>query len=448
MATSVGELSVKLGFDVDKNTLELFTKNIQTLQSNMLGLVGITGLTGAGIGAFARGTYDSAQSISSIASQTKIAANELQRYGAIANSINPSIDAAGAVRAIAEVDKAWNLYRSRGIGGIDFQAANNLLPGVGVGDMTSLQFIQALHEKYKGITDPATIQKLSQNLALLNLPPELVASITATDDKLKDASDKTALTSKEMADMAEYSKSIALSWASIQHSFMTFVNNPFIAKTLEFLSNVLSDVSKGDLKSAQMHFTSDSFRAYDAKHKFSASPSSSDSGGIAAQYKAAGFSDTAIAAIMGNLRQEDYDLSPSRINPKSGAYGLYQYLGSRKKALFARYGTNPTAEQQTQFAIDELKSGKGGAGRAGSFLLNGHGGLAEDTKSFYDNFEAPGSSDSTLNKRIGNAQKYATTNNIKVEINVSSNASAEDIAHHTQQALISTLNQTNNGALA
>lgn len=49
------------------------------------------------------------------------------------------------------------------------------------------------------------------------------------------------------------------------------------------------------------------------------------------------------------------------VNPTSGAYGLGQWLGSRKQALFARYGTNPTRQQQLEFLYSELQGGdKGG----------------------------------------------------------------------------------------
>lgn len=48
------------------------------------------------------------------------------------------------------------------------------------------------------------------------------------------------------------------------------------------------------------------------------------------------------------------------VNPTSGAYGLGQWLGPRKAALFARYGNNPTREQQLEFLYSELKGGDRG----------------------------------------------------------------------------------------
>lgn len=53
---------------------------------------------------------------------------------------------------------------------------------------------------------------------------------------------------------------------------------------------------------------------------------------------------------------------PNRSNPTSGAYGLGQWLGPRKRALFAKYGRSPTAAQQIEFLISELEGGDPGGG--------------------------------------------------------------------------------------
>jgi hypothetical protein len=47
-------------------------------------------------------------------------------------------------------------------------------------------------------------------------------------------------------------------------------------------------------------------------------------------------------------------------NPISHAYGLGQWLGPRKRALFAKYGPHPTARQQLEFLADEMLGDKQG----------------------------------------------------------------------------------------
>lgn len=53
-------------------------------------------------------------------------------------------------------------------------------------------------------------------------------------------------------------------------------------------------------------------------------------------------------------------LDPNAVNPKSGAYGLSQWLGGRKKELFRRYGNRPNLQQQLEFLWWELNGGDPG----------------------------------------------------------------------------------------
>lgn len=59
--------------------------------------------------------------------------------------------------------------------------------------------------------------------------------------------------------------------------------------------------------------------------------------------------------LVGNLYRES-NLSPDSVNSSSGAYGIAQWLGSRKRNLFAKYGNKPTLEQQLDFVWHELNS--------------------------------------------------------------------------------------------
>ena len=52
--------------------------------------------------------------------------------------------------------------------------------------------------------------------------------------------------------------------------------------------------------------------------------------------------------------------NPSAKNKSSGAFGLGQWLGARKKELVRRYGANPTKRQQLEFLDWELKGGDHG----------------------------------------------------------------------------------------
>jgi hypothetical protein len=58
---------------------------------------------------------------------------------------------------------------------------------------------------------------------------------------------------------------------------------------------------------------------------------------------------------------------PKAINPTSGAYGVGQWLGSRQRKLFEKYGSDPTLFQQLEFMDYELRGGDhGGAAVRGA----------------------------------------------------------------------------------
>lgn len=72
-------------------------------------------------------------------------------------------------------------------------------------------------------------------------------------------------------------------------------------------------------------------------------------------FKNKGFSTHAAAGLVGGLMAES-SLNPNVVNKKSGAIGIAQWLGERKKRLISKYGKNPTFEQQLDFIWEELNS--------------------------------------------------------------------------------------------
>jgi len=60
------------------------------------------------------------------------------------------------------------------------------------------------------------------------------------------------------------------------------------------------------------------------------------------------------------MQVNESGLDPNNVNKQSGAYGIGQWLGSRKERLFAEYGTHPTFDQQLKFLGDELETGSEG----------------------------------------------------------------------------------------
>lgn len=80
-------------------------------------------------------------------------------------------------------------------------------------------------------------------------------------------------------------------------------------------------------------------------------------------------------------------LNPEAVNPTSGAYGIAQWLGDRKKRLFALYGQHPNLQQQLAFLVWELHGGDPRGTAAVSAAPNTAGGTAA---AFIGGFERPG----------------------------------------------------------
>lgn len=107
------------------------------------------------------------------------------------------------------------------------------------------------------------------------------------------------------------------------------------------------------------------------------------------------------AGIVGNLMQES-SLNHSIVNKSSGAYGLAQWLGNRKKALFKKYGNNPTFDQQLEFIWEELNTTERNA-----FLhLLTTKSYEDSTRSIMDKFERPSKKekDESIARRLKNAR--------------------------------------------
>jgi len=94
--------------------------------------------------------------------------------------------------------------------------------------------------------------------------------------------------------------------------------------------------------------------------------------------------------------------NPNNVNPQSGAYGLGQWLGPRKAELFRRYGPNPTAADQMQFLIWELKGGDRGGRKVLDQTTADHALLA-----YITSFMRPAAGGETLGD-IARGRQYLT----------------------------------------
>lgn len=108
-----------------------------------------------------------------------------------------------------------------------------------------------------------------------------------------------------------------------------------------------------------------------------------------------GLSDAQARGIVGNLMQESRG-NHTAINKSSKAFGLAQWLGSRKERLIQKYGQNPTVQQQLEFIWEELNTTEN---KAFQKLLNTNT-ISDATKVFAKHFERAGNNEMNMNKRI------------------------------------------------
>lgn len=92
--------------------------------------------------------------------------------------------------------------------------------------------------------------------------------------------------------------------------------------------------------------------------------------GIIAYLKRAGFSNEQARGIDAGIGAEGGHAGA--LNRKSGAFGIGQWLGARKRGLFAKYGPNPSHDQQMAYLVWELNGGDhGGAAVRGQNTAEG-----------------------------------------------------------------------------
>lgn len=115
-------------------------------------------------------------------------------------------------------------------------------------------------------------------------------------------------------------------------------------------------------------------------------------------------SSQTVAAIMGNIFQES-GYNPEAVNPDSGAYGICQWLGSRKDALerFAAGQGKPMSDINVQ--LDYLWSELTGDESEALRLTNAAGDLETATRVFCEKFERCGADEARNENRINAARE-------------------------------------------
>lgn len=124
--------------------------------------------------------------------------------------------------------------------------------------------------------------------------------------------------------------------------------------------------------------------------------------------KGKGLSDNQVSAVMGNLQQES-QLDPKAVNSSSGAFGIAQWMGSRKAGLDALAKKKGKKNTDLDVQLDYLWS-EMDKGYDADMLRNAgwskNASLEKNTKAFANGFERMGADEAMMSTRINNAKNY------------------------------------------
>lgn len=141
--------------------------------------------------------------------------------------------------------------------------------------------------------------------------------------------------------------------------------------------------------------------------------SASDVGGSGSKkiynfLKSKGLSDNQVGAVMGNLYQES-KLDPNAKNPSSGAFGIAQWLGSRKTGLdnFAKSQGKKSSDLDVQldYLWKEMESGYD-ADMLKNAGWSKNASLEKNATAFANGFERMGANEAMMGTRISKAKEY------------------------------------------
>lgn len=127
-------------------------------------------------------------------------------------------------------------------------------------------------------------------------------------------------------------------------------NDPILKRTTNKLLSSLAAIQE-----EQKALESSLEKSEESVNKFAKGGSMDKAAYAVNFFKEKGLSEHAAKGLVGNLLRES-GLNTGAVNGSSKAFGIAQWLGSRKKALFSKYGNSPSFENQLDFVWHELNT--------------------------------------------------------------------------------------------
>lgn len=145
MASSIGELFVTLGFDVDDQKLNEFSDKIDSAKNGLYKMAGAATAAVAAIGELISGPVERGAMFKQFADQTGYSAEGLQKWATVASTVNNTLTLDGALgkyKAFAEYIKQGNLGGGNVLGQFGVEFSPNKSPE---------QYLSDLSQKIPGL---------------------------------------------------------------------------------------------------------------------------------------------------------------------------------------------------------------------------------------------------------------------------------------------------------
>ncbi len=412
MGQSLGDLFVKLGFEVDDSKLKSFDASIKSTFNTILGFAGITASV-AGFVSIAKGAEETALSLDRLTTIYGTSTKAAQAWGAAVHEAWPDRTYAQGLSSFGNIAAYINnaamstsgmgaLYR---LGVNDYTTADRQHPEKAINELyDTIPKLLAAHPEQRGLYsklvgdvtgDPANIKIFEMGRAFANKAAE---NITVLQDDL----DKITETSRKISGMEDqWDKFINHALGSLAPGATGFLETvdksdgvwnkiwngvDWIGKN-SYVPGLIDDIGKHSYLNTPM----DGAKNIGAELGKGMGETTAQRAARARKYfEAQGWTDEQAAGMVNRLLKEDDTLAPERVNPSSGAYGIAQWLSKSRLADFKAHAGHDikgsSFEDQLEFMNYELTKGhEQAAGKAIAATNN----RADAEQATRDKYERP-----------------------------------------------------------
>ncbi len=435
MAQSLGELFVKLGFDVDDAKLKSFDNSIKSTFSEIMKLAGVS-LTIAGFTVIAKDASDAALQVRNLGTDFNTSAKSAQGFAAALHQFNPLVSTAQGLQSYKGLEKYVQNIRTTG----GSATAYNMLGGFFDDNTNADVIIKTVQKNLPGIIKERGAEFASKWVNDLFGDVGAMNALTKSLEDFQKAAEK-GIASQETIDktvqmrenVSALINSWDLFWLNIVGKISPYIASPLQAVNEKGWRGAIGDFIGGQSERARIRHiigwnaSPEEVDAYIAKSKGGGSPAAA--GSISSLLQNSGWTAEQSAGIIKRLMIES-GLNPAAVGDGGKAYGIAQWHPDRQ-ANFARWAGKDihgsSVEEQVAFMNYELTQG---LERKAGDRLRQTGSAQDAYNSFTKDYERP---------------SVTQTNNIVVHTTADAKETAEEINRRIADHFSHAYAQTNLG---